>query len=145
MPGHYPNLRNAHLPSKRTQTGVLLLEVLISILIFSFAILGMVALQAQAVKLSVDAEDRNSAALLANELVAVMWSQQTVNSSTLATEITSWQTHVRAALPPFDSTVVANVVNGTENGAPTADITINWSPAGSPSTPHSYTTKVIMP
>jgi type IV pilus assembly protein PilV len=131
--------------SMHSQRGALLLEVLISILIFSFALLGLVALQARAVQLSVDAEDRNRAALLANELVSTMWSQQSVDTGTLAGEITAWKTRVRASLPPFDSSVVATVTNGTENGLATADITINWLPNSPQSTTHAYTTKVLLP
>lgn len=133
------------LHNKRSQSGALLLEVLISILIFSFAILGLVALQARAVQFSVDAEDRNRAALLANELVSTMWSQRSVDAGILAAEITAWQTRVRANLPPFDTSVVATVTNGAENGVATADITINWRPAGPQSTTHAYTTKVMQP
>lgn len=140
-----PTMTNRQLSNKHSQEGALLLEVLISILIFSFAILGLVALQARAVQYSVDAEDRNRAALLANELVAMMWSLQSVNSGVLAAEITAWQTKVRASLPPFNSSVVATVTNGTENGVATADITINWLPTGPQSVVHSYTTKVLLP
>jgi type IV pilus assembly protein PilV len=129
----------------RNQGGAFLLEVLISILIFSFALLGLVALQARAVQFSVNAEDRNRAALLANELVATMLTQQSVDVGTLSAEITSWQTRVRANLPPFDSTVVATVANGAENGFATADITINWTPSGPQSTSHAYATKVLLP
>ena len=68
----------------RNQGGAFLLEVLISILIFSFALLGLVALQARAVQFSVNAEDRNRAALLANELVATMLTQQSVDVGTLS-------------------------------------------------------------
>lgn len=127
------------------QKGALLLEVLISILIFSFALLGLVALQARAVQFSVDAEDRNRAALLANELVATMRSQQSVDAGTLSTEITAWRTRVQSSLPPFDSSVAATVANGAESGLPTADITINWTPNGPQSTTHTYATKVLLP
>jgi type IV pilus assembly protein PilV len=44
----------------------MLLEALIAILIFSFGILGLVGLQANAINLSTDAKYRADAALLAN-------------------------------------------------------------------------------
>jgi len=131
--------------SLRAQRGILLLEVLISVLIFSIALLGLVALQARAVQFSVSAEDRNRAALLVNNLVSTMWIQGTVNTGTLSGEITAWQTQVRSALPPFDNTVGATVQNGTENGVETAIITVTWVPTGANGTQSSYTTQVMIP
>lgn len=54
-----------------------LLEVLVSILIFSIGLLGTVALQARATQFATTAEDRTRAALLANELSAEMWTRGT--------------------------------------------------------------------
>jgi type IV pilus assembly protein PilV len=50
-----------------------LIEALVSILIFSFGVLGLIGLQASAINFSVDAEDRNRAALFANEIASSMW------------------------------------------------------------------------
>jgi type IV pilus assembly protein PilV len=55
------------------QSGVMLLEVLISILIFAVGILGIVGLQGTAIKQVTDARFRSDAALLANQLVGAMW------------------------------------------------------------------------
>lgn len=60
------------------QHGVALLEVLISILIFSFGILGLIGLQARAIGFSLDAEDRNRAALLADDVASLMWLNNSV-------------------------------------------------------------------
>lgn len=51
----------------------MLLEALIAILIFSMGILAIVALQAVSIKLAGDAKYRSDAALLAEELLAQMW------------------------------------------------------------------------
>jgi len=59
--------------SARRQSGVMLIEALIAILIFSIGILGIVGLQSSAVKASTDAKYRSEAALLANELIGRMW------------------------------------------------------------------------
>jgi type IV pilus assembly protein PilV len=74
------------------QAGFLLLEVVAALLLFSLGLLGMVQLQARASQLSVDAEDRSRAALLANEMVASMWAQRTltVDDATLQ----AWQSKV---------------------------------------------------
>lgn len=58
---------------QKDQSGVMLLEALIAILIFSLGILGVVGLQASALSVSRDAHYRADAALLANELVGSMF------------------------------------------------------------------------
>ena len=58
---------------RRGQSGVMLLEALIAILIFSLGILGIVGLQAVQMKLVADAKYRSDAALLAEELIGQMW------------------------------------------------------------------------
>lgn len=56
------------------QRGVMLIEALIAILIFSIGVLGIIGLQGSAVKVSTDARYRSEAALLANEIIGQMWS-----------------------------------------------------------------------
>ena len=60
-------------PLKNTQSGFMLLEALIAILIFSFGVLALVALQARSIQLSADAKYRTNATLLANQLIGQMW------------------------------------------------------------------------
>jgi type IV pilus assembly protein PilV len=55
------------------QSGAYLLEALIGILVFSFGILGIVGLQAQAIRFTNDAELRAEAVYLANALISQMW------------------------------------------------------------------------
>ena len=55
------------------QSGVVLLEALIAILIFSLGVLTIVALQATSIKLTTDAKYRTNATLLANRLIGQMW------------------------------------------------------------------------
>ncbi len=59
---------------RKQQSGVMLLEALIAILIFSLGILGVVGMQASAIAASRDAKYRSDASWLANELVGLMWS-----------------------------------------------------------------------
>lgn len=59
---------------RKQQSGVMLLEALIAILIFSIGVLGIVGMQASALSVSRDASYRADAALLANELVGSMFS-----------------------------------------------------------------------
>lgn len=60
------------------QNGVVVLEVLVSIVIFAVGVLGIVGLQAVTAKAGVDARFRTEAAALADELVAraQIWTNQ---------------------------------------------------------------------
>ncbi|HRL75758.1 MAG TPA: hypothetical protein PK440_05250 [Candidatus Accumulibacter phosphatis] len=75
-------------PIAGNQAGVMLLEALIAILIFSLGILSLVALQATAVQLTSDAKYRTDATLLANRLIGQMWT----SSGNLAALQTAFQT-----------------------------------------------------
>lgn len=59
--------------SKRSQGGMMLLEALIGILIFSIGILALVAMQARSVNVLADAQYRIEAVNLANRVLAQMW------------------------------------------------------------------------
>jgi type IV pilus assembly protein PilV len=59
--------------SAKLQEGVVLLEALIGILIFSIGILAMMGMQATAMRATVDAKYRSEASFLANEIIGVMW------------------------------------------------------------------------
>lgn len=61
----------------KPQTGSALLEALIAVLLFSFGILGIVAMQATAAKLVADSRYRIEASLLADELMGRIWSDIT--------------------------------------------------------------------
>jgi type IV pilus assembly protein PilV len=129
-----PASRNS---AARDQAGIALLEVLISILLFSLGILGLIGLQARAINFSVDAEDRNRAALLADDLAGTMWLNKTVDLS--STEKGKWEDKVKAALPGASSSV-------TTSGG-TASITITWhAPSRAASAADSkLTTQVVLP
>jgi len=123
--------------SKR-QRGVALIEVLMAVLIFSVGILGLVGLQSRAIQLSMDTEDRNRAALLANELVNEMWLRRT--PTVPAGVETAWQDKVKDAtksgLPGGDGKYE---VTGRQ-----ADVTIEWQSPGA-STKSRLTTRVVLP
>jgi|688.fasta_scaffold221387_2 type IV pilus assembly protein PilV len=63
--------------SKSRQMGVTLIEVLVSILLMSFALLGMAALQAQSMSLQTSATTRSSVAILVADLADRMRSNLT--------------------------------------------------------------------
>ena len=106
----------------KKQRGAMLIEVLVSILIFSFGLLGLVGLQAVASQNSVNAQDRSTAANIANEMVTEMWLRNTSNPANLAAQITAWQARVIASnLPAAAGTVATDVNNITT-------VTIQWRP-----------------
>lgn len=122
------------------QRGVMLIEVLVSILIFSFGILGTVALYARAVQYSTNAEDRSRAALLANEMSSAMLLRGTndVANAALSGDYADWQTRVAATAAgglPSGAGTVGAVAGGT------ATITITWTPTFS-ATAQSFVTQV---
>ena len=78
--------------SLRPQAGVMLLEALIGILIFSVGILAMVGMQATAFSASADAKNRAEAAAYANDIISRIW--MGVDRSTDPSIITSLNTFV---------------------------------------------------
>lgn len=96
--------------TRRHQGGVMLLEALIAILIFSIGILGVVGLQATAVKQSTEARYRSEAAHLAEQLIGTMWTSNrqlaalqtqfnTCADAATCSGYQAWFTRVRATLP----------------------------------------------
>ena len=72
-----------------------LMEALVAILIFSFGILGLIGLEASAINFSADSEDRNRAALFANDVASAMWLAGTVNTASLP--VAAWNTAIANA------------------------------------------------
>lgn len=93
-------------PRHRPQQGFMLLEVLVALLIFALGVMGLVGLQANAVKQVGDAKYRADAAMLADDLVGQMQvadrSFAALNAafnSTDGTAYAAWKARVTAALP----------------------------------------------
>jgi len=128
-------------PRLDRQSGILLLEGLIAILIFSLGILAVVGMQAMAVKQVTDAQYRSQASMLANQLLGKMWVSSR-NTATLqndfntgGTEYTSWLNNSVATTLPGVATYPPTVnVSGTN----LVTVTVNWAPPGSDK--HSYVT-----
>ncbi len=124
-----------------SQAGVMLIEALIAILIFSVGVLGIIGLQGSAVKASVDARYRSEAALLANDLIGRMWAsdrtqatlQTNYASATNGPQFVQWRNSVQAALPGAPAnppTVVIAPSAGT--AVPSSEVTIRifWQVPG---------------
>lgn len=59
--------------SQKQQQGVMLIEAMIGLLIFSIGILAMIGMQATAFSASADAKNRSDAAAFANEIISTIW------------------------------------------------------------------------
>ena len=78
--------------ARRRQSGVMLLEALIGILIFSLGILGMIGLQAATISAAADAQYRSEAATLADQLVAQIWlNVDRTSTANLQTSLNAFQ------------------------------------------------------
>lgn len=133
-----PMPRTSHSASQRFfQRGYLLIEGLISILIFSVGILAIFGLQAVSIKNSSEAKYRADASFLANQIVGYMWGDR-ANLSAYAhlasgsacspsgtastnTTVTGWLAEVGTALPGAATTKQQITVD-----ANTVTVTVCW-------------------
>jgi type IV pilus assembly protein PilV len=143
-------------PSRQEQTGAYLLEALIGILIFSFGILGIVGLQAQAIRFTNDSEYRAEAVYLANSLISQMWSDK---RSTLKANYDSVvgglnyvkfkaDVHSRMSGALFPTEPVVKVDTGdlppaVTNTSSVVQVQIFWQLPGE-SIPHNYITTGVI-
>lgn len=119
------------------QQGVILLEALIGILIFTLGVLALVAMQAVSISNVSNARYRTEAAFLANEILSQAWIDRGVNYSNLGNysvasgsatypKTTAWVNKVYATLPgsnlvPPDVSVVTPTVGGRQ-----ITVTLRW-------------------
>jgi type IV pilus assembly protein PilV len=116
----------------RHERGVMLIEALIAILVFSIGILAVVGMQSVAIKNVTDAKVRSDAGFLVNEMLAQIWNDAgNINSYQYAgsgtnPRLTGWLAKVNARLP--DSANVPPIITVT-GGAPSGglvQITVRW-------------------
>lgn len=124
----------------RSQHGVMLLEALFAILIFSMGILALIGFQATAVKQVADAKYRADASFLANRVVGEMWVNRanlaayTYSGGTPPTVLSGWVGAVQASLPGVTNTDNPPVIAVAGNQI---TVTITWEVPGSLS-PNRY-------
>ncbi len=140
-----------------TQKGSVLLESFIAIVLFSIGLLGLVGMQATALKNSAEAKHRAEAAYLANQIIGQMWADNPANLGSYAHNPTagaacnfgggaSGNANVAAWL---GSTATPGTVAGNLPGATAArqqiavgagnvvTVTVCWQTPGQ-ALPHSY-------
>jgi len=127
------------LPAQGGERGVMLIEALVAILIFSIGILAVVGMQAIAIKDVTSAKYRSEAAFLTQELLSQMWTDNG-NIGTYAytgagappAKIQVWVNKVQSTLPDganqLPSVTLTNLVPpaaAAPTGA-TVQITVRW-------------------
>lgn len=117
--------------ARPAQRGIVLIEAMVGLLIFSFGVLGLIGLQASMTKAQTGAKFRADAANLTNELLGVMWSDAPANvvnySSANCTgnpRCVDWLAKVDKQLPAAQTTVAVTAATGQ------VDITIRWTQPG---------------
>ena len=103
---------------KQGQQGFALIEVLVSMVIFSLGVVGLIGMQARALQASTDAQDRNQAALLAQSLSSEMW----VVKNTLLSDsvVSAWKSEIASSLPNGEGSVTQNTAGSD------ATISVKW-------------------
>ena len=98
--------------------GFALIEVLVSLLIFSLGVVGLMGLQVRALQASTDAQDRSQAAMLAQSLASEMW---VIKSTSLGdSAVSAWKEQIKSILPNGEGEVTQNTA-GVD-----ATITVKW-------------------
>jgi type IV pilus assembly protein PilV len=138
-------LKTAATP-RYAQAGVMLLEALIGMLIFSVGILAVVGMQAMAVRAVAESKYRTDAGFLANQIIGQMWVDRAnlatyvyAGSGTPPVAIQNWVTRVGNTLPG----TTANRPTIAIDAANTVTITISWQHPEEanltpPPAPHQY-------
>ena len=111
-----------------SQQGVVLLEAMIAILLFSMAVLAIVGLQAAMVKNTADSKYRADAGYIAQQRLGLMWS----DPGNLASYVEN-NTDISALLPGGTRTV-------TQPVAGQFTVTVTWQQPGAGETQHNFTT-----
>ena len=107
--------------SRKFQEGVMLLEALVAILIFSVGIIAVMGMQAASIAQVSAAKYRTDASYLANQIIGRMWVDQpnlAAYSAAGSAGRVAWDAIVAQTLPSGQGVIV---INGTQ-----ASVTIRW-------------------
>lgn len=126
----------------RSQRGFSLIEVLVSVLLLSFGVLGLIGLQTRAIGMTNEAEERNTAARLADDVASEMWMAHTV--SLPAARVTAWEDFVEDAAKsrlPNGTLQIAAISGRTD----AVDLTITWrAPTRATTDVSTLSTRVVI-
>lgn len=126
------------MPNRGSQSGIALIETLVSVVMLALGVLAIVGLQATMNANATDAKYRAEASFLANELIGQMWVDQlnlakyavaSGSCSQTYTRCSDWLSKVGRNLPGGSAVVTINGVD--------VSITVTWQTPGG-GVPHSY-------
>lgn len=138
----------------RRQHGFSLVEVLVAIVVFSMGVLGLMKLQATAVRMATDARQRAEATFLADQLLARMLISDPSTAASFAHKpdgtvscaptgaastnavVTEWLTQVTATLPRA-AAAEQQVIVSTGGAATDVTVRLCWKNAET-DTPHMF-------
>jgi type IV pilus assembly protein PilV len=138
-----------HSQVPKRQGGVMLLEALIAILIFSIGILAVVGIQATTIRNVTDSKHRTEAAFLTNKLLSQMWtdagniaSYAYPGSGAVPTRLNGWVGQVNTTLPAATTNPPIVTITGASAAGAKVTIQVRWqlpeeATKGLP--PHNYT------
>ena len=126
---HSNKIQTPRTARRHSAQGIALIEALVAILIFTVGILGAVGLQAAMLRTQGSAKVRADAAILASEVVGMMWTDagsranlQNYTSNCNSGSCGDWMAKLARSLPNG----TANFALSNATGATT--ITITWTP-----------------
>lgn len=114
----------------RSQAGVMLIEALIGILIFSIGILALIGMQGAAIRNTTDARYRSEASFLANQIIGQMWVDRANLTQYAAAGYAprdAWETNVASTLPGVTGARLPTITVSGENEVV---VTIQWLQPG---------------
>ncbi|CAG1008377.1 hypothetical protein BURK1_03521 [Burkholderiales bacterium] len=140
--------------TRRGQSGAFLLEALVGVLIFAFGILGLVGLQAVAIRNTNDLQYRGEAIQIANAAMGRMWTMnrpdiEAMYEGDAGTGGSGYTALVEAAerLPGVKGVdalaPTVTVVAGPSSTSNLVTVTIRWQLPGE-ATPHQYVGAVMV-
>ncbi len=138
-----------HPHAPKREDGVMLLEALIAILIFSIGILAVVGMQATTIKNVTDSKHRTEAAFLTNKLLSQMWidagniaTYAYPGSGAVPTRLTGWVGQVNTSLPGATTSPPIVTITGASATGALVTIQVRWQlpeEATKLLPPHNYT------
>jgi type IV pilus assembly protein PilV len=133
----------------KAQRGVVMLEALIAVFIFSFGVLGLIGMFAASIKNATEAQSRTQAAFAADSLVGLLrTADPATRASTYASpngaDYKTWATNqVYTVLPTAQISGNQPQVVFSGTGSLQVAITINWK-ANNDTTTHTYVVTTML-
>lgn len=132
------------------QSGVMLIEALVGMLIFLIGVLALMGMQAAAISNTTQAKYRSDAALFAGQIVSQMWSDPnnissyayTSGGSSSNANVNAWVARISDVLPGTTaSSNPPSITTTLNNGGYDVVVTVRWhGPTEPATTVHNFTT-----